>query len=122
VLNASTSIILLNFLLLFVRIFHFLLRSEGADNATFILYNHQPPPTHQQPTYQQPTHLQQNFTLLQITIGHCQMKYKMPYQQCHLFKVRLGRQQKNLDLCTKNSFYLKPVEYVRQIQTCYSVL
>jgi hypothetical protein len=37
----------------------------------------------------QSTYLQQNFTLLQLTICRSQINYKMPYRQCQLFKLRL---------------------------------
>jgi hypothetical protein len=47
-----------------------------------------------------------------IANDDCQMNYKIPYQQCQSFKFQLRRQQKglNLDICTKNSIHLKPVE------------
>jgi hypothetical protein len=58
--DASMCIIFWYFLLLCVRI---LIRSEGAEIATFIWYTIIGQHQHQQPTYQQPTHLQQNFVL-----------------------------------------------------------
>jgi hypothetical protein len=48
------------------------------------------------------THLQQNCALLQMTICLCQMNYKIPLQQCQLFKLWLRRQQKSLH----KEFYL----------------
>jgi hypothetical protein len=59
--------------------FLFSLKKWGSRQCNiYMVYNHRPTPIHQQPTYQH------NFLLLQLTIGNCQMNYKMLYQQCQL--------------------------------------
>jgi hypothetical protein len=49
-----------------------------------------------------------NTNLCHQRTQHCQMIYKMPYQQCQLFKLQRQQKSLNLDLCIKNLIYFKP--------------
>jgi hypothetical protein len=61
-------------------------------------------------------HIFSRTPLLQLTLCHCQMNYKMPYLKRQLFKLQLQTAKEFVcGSLLKEFIYLEPVEYVSQI-------